>query len=434
MNVLDRLRPTSRVALWGYGREGRATRTFLEARVPGLVPTLIADAAPAEPVDLPVLTGAEGTTALAEGRFDVVVKSPGISLYRPEVEAMRQAGTALTSSTNLWLESQPSRTVLAVTGTKGKSTTASLVAHLWEGSVLAGNVGRPLVAVPTGTAPVVLELSSYQCADLAHRVRAMVLTNLYPEHLDWHHSRERYFADKLRLVDLAGVAVLNAADARTVERFRDLAKACWFGTGDGWHVADGALHHRTEHRFAATDWTLPGLHNLVNLAAALTALEAMGEDAHRLLPRATTFRGLPHRLQVVGVRDGVTWVDDSISTTPESAAAALAAFPDRAVTLLLGGQDRGQDVSPLAAALQGRDARIVTLPDNGPTMGAALAALVAGLRVEHAPDLAAAVARAEALTPGGGVVLLSPAAPSYGRFRNFEERGERFAALAAPPQ
>ncbi|TVQ36850.1 MAG: UDP-N-acetylmuramoyl-L-alanine--D-glutamate ligase [Geminicoccaceae bacterium] len=435
MSVLAKLTPTTRLALWGYGREGQATRAFLATAVPGLVPTLVADTPPETAIDLPTLTGEAGRTALARGRFEIVVKSPGISLYRPEVEAMRQAGTRLTSSTNLWFERQPGRTVLAVTGTKGKSTTASLIAHLWPGAILAGNVGKPLIAVPEGKAPLVLELSSYQCADLAHAPTAMVLTNLYPEHLDWHLSRERYFADKLRLVDLAPTAVLNAKDARTVERFQGLAKARWFETDAGWHVQGGVLHHGAEPRWRMADWPLPGVHNLTNLAAALTALEVMGQPSAAALRSAERFTGLAHRLQVVAVSGGVTWVDDSISTTPESAAAALAAFAGRPVTLVLGGQDRGQDVTPLATAIRGRDVRILTLPDNGPAMAAALTRTVPDLAVVPCADLVAAITAAAALTPSGGVVLLSPAAPSYGHFRNFEERGERFATLArrAPP-
>ncbi|MFP4269985.1 MAG: glutamate ligase domain-containing protein, partial [Alphaproteobacteria bacterium] len=178
--------------------------------------------------------------------------------------------------------------------------------------------------------------------------------------------------------------------------------------------------------FRTDDWPLKGTHNLWNLAAALAALEAAGLDGRALAPRAASFTGLGHRLEILGEREGVTWVNDSISTTPESAAAAVRAFADRPLTLLLGGQDRGQDPAPLADALRGRNARIVALPDNGPALAAGLAVTDS----RHAFDLDAAVALARAITPTGGVVLLSPAAPSYGRFRNFEERGERFAALA----
>lgn len=429
MTTLSTLGPASRVALWGYGREGRATRRFLAARVPGLVPTLVTDE-PGEAAGLPQLGGDEGRRALATGAFDVIVKSPGISLYRDEVAAARAAGSTVTSGTNLWFETRPTRFVLAVTGTNGKSTTASLIHHLWRGvaptAALAGNVGAPLSDLaPTG-APVVVELSSYQIADLAYGPDLMVLTNLFPEHRDWHRGHARYFADKLRLVDLAPVAVLNAADPLTAMRLAGRPHARWYGTADGWRVEEGAVRRAGEAVFAGTDWALRGRHNLWNLAAALAALEAAGVDARTLAPRAAGFTGLRHRLEILGARDGLTWVNDSISTTPESAAAAVRAFADRPLTLLLGGHDRGQDPAPLAAAVAGRDLRVVTLPDNGPALAAALTATA----VAPARDLAAAVAEAKAITPAAGVVLLSPAAPSYGRFRDFEERGDRFAELA----
>ncbi|MEO1090399.1 MAG: UDP-N-acetylmuramoyl-L-alanine--D-glutamate ligase [Pseudomonadota bacterium] len=434
MSGLAAIDATTRLALWGFGREGRATRSFLADRWPSLTPTVVVDGPAADVDGLPCLSGDVGRKALVDGAFDVVVKSPGISLYRPEAQAALDAGTLLTSSTNLWLEAHPGRFVLAVTGTKGKSTTASLIAHLWAGIepdvVLAGNVGRPLIATPPGAAPIVLELSSYQCADLQFAPGVAVLTNLFPEHLDWHGSRERYFADKLRLVDRAPLAVLNAGDARTVELLDGWPRARWYQTCDGWLATGPALYRDHERVFEAAGWRLPGDHNLINLAAALEALDAIGVPAATLLPRARSFTGLAHRLQVVGERGGLTWVDDSISTTPESAAAALQAFPGRAVTLLLGGQDRGQDMAPLAAAIADRDARVVTLPDNGPSLGAQLARAVIGIEVIDAVDLADAVERAAELTPPGGVVLLSPAAPSYGRFTDFEERGRRFAELA----
>ena len=434
MTTLAALGPAHRVALWGYGREGRATRRFLAAHVPGLVPHVVTDApadAPADANDLPRLTGEAGREALATGAFDVVVKSPGISLYRPEVAAARAAGSVVTSATNLWFETEPARFVLAVTGTMGKSTTASLVHHLWRGVEpaveLAGNVGAPLLDVAPAGAPLVLELSSYQIADLAHGPALMLLTNLHPEHRDWHRSHARYFADKLRLVDLAGDAVLNAADPRTAEQLGARADARWYGTAAGWHVADDRVRRGDEPVFAAADWALRGAHNLWNLAAALAALEAAGIDARALAPRAASFTGLGHRLEILGERDGVLWVNDSISTTPESAAAAVRAFPGRALTLILGGHDRGQDPAPLAAALTGRDVRLVTLPANGPALAGGLGAAP----VTHAPDLEAAVAAAAALTPPGGVVILSPAAPSFGQFRDFEERGEHFRRHAA---
>ncbi len=433
MAVLATLTSTSRVALWGYGREGRATRRFLDDRLPGLVPTLVTDAPVAE-TGLPALAGGAGREAIATGAFDVVIKSPGISLYRSEVEAARRAGTILTSSTNLWFEASRSRFVLAVTGTKGKSTTASLIAHLWRGAVpavaLAGNVGVPLISLPPDGAPLVLELSSYQIADLVHAPSLMLLTNLFPEHLDWHRTHEAYYRDKLRLVDLASKAVLNAGDPRTMERLAARPDVCWYGTPEGWHATlEGAC--RGERLVVpTTSFPLRGAHNLANLAAACAALEAGGVDVLSLADRASTFAGLRHRLELLGEREGRLWVNDSISTTPESAAAAVRAFADRPLTLLLGGQERGQDAAPLVAALAGLNVRILAMPDNGMRMAQALRAAHPHLPIETFPDLEAAIARARDRTPQGGVVMLSPAAPSYGHFRDFEERGDAFRALA----
>ncbi len=430
MSVLESLGAGTRLALWGYGREGRATRRFLETHVAGLVPTVVTDLAEPAVEGLPSLAGEDGRNALSQGRFDVVVKSPGISLYRPEVEAARRAGSIVTSSTNLWFEQRPERRVLAITGTKGKSTTASLIAHLWRGSdpdvALAGNVGAPLVTLPPVGAPVVLELSSYQIADLDHGPDLMLLTNLFPEHRDWHRSHEAYFRDKTRLVELAPVALLNAGDPGTLARLAGVPHAHWYGRDDGWHAAADGVRRGADHVVDRRNWSLRGDHNLANLAAALAALDVAGADVAALALRAASFRGLPHRLEVLGERDGLLWVNDSISTTPESAVAALDAFADRTVTLLLGGQERGQDTSVLAATLARRPATIIAMPDNGARLASDLAGCLPDLTVHVVADLEAAVERAREVTAAGGVVLLSPAAPSYGRFRDFEDRGEAF--------
>ena len=187
---------------------------------------------------------------------------------------------------------------------------------------------------------------------------------------------------------------------------------------------------RGELRAARAELPLPGEHNALNLCAALTALEAL-QIAPPLPESLRGFAPLAHRLEELGERDGVLWVDDSISTTPESALAALATFAEREVVLIGGGQDRGQDYSHLAHALALAQASVVGVPTTGPRLTAA--ARAAGLPAERAvdaSDLGEAVSRAKALARPGAVVLLSPAAPSYDSFRNFEERGERFRELA----
>jgi UDP-N-acetylmuramoylalanine--D-glutamate ligase len=178
---------------------------------------------------------------------------------------------------------------------------------------------------------------------------------------------------------------------------------------------------------------LPGRHNRINLCAALAAIEALGLDAAPLAAHAASFRPLPHRLQSLGVRDGVEWVNDSISTTPHASLAALAMFRGRPVALLAGGHDRGLDWHGFAEAMrEGAPAAIVTMGQNGPRIHALLAPVAAerGFLLQAADDLGHAVRLARAALPPGGVVLLSPGAPSFGAYRDYTERGRHFARLA----
>jgi UDP-N-acetylmuramoylalanine--D-glutamate ligase len=160
-----------------------------------------------------------------------------------------------------------------------------------------------------------------------------------------------------------------------------------------------------------------------------------GIDPATVAPAVESFRGLPHRLHRLGERDEITWVDDSISTTPQSARAAVEAFPGRPITLLLGGHDRGLDYTELARFVVARPVEtVITLPDSGPRVAAAIRQACSeaetALRLIEAADLADAVHQAREATPAGGVVLLSPAAPSFGRFRDYRQRGDWFAELA----
>jgi UDP-N-acetylmuramoylalanine--D-glutamate ligase len=441
----------ARVGVWGAGREIRSLARQLAARLPGAGIAVVAldDEAGADGLAAlgapdAELVGPE-RAAVALAACDVVVRSPGVSMHRPELQAVRDAGVPVTTGTSLWLAESGGERVVGVTGTKGKSTTAALLAHLLRAAGehvrLAGNIGVPalelLDADPAVT--VVLELSSYQIADLAAGPRVAVVTNVYREHVDWHGSAERYREEKLRLLELPGVecCVLNGRD----EVLRALsprgARVLQFGVPGGWDVEAGWVCFRGAPLIEASALPLLGEHNALNACAALTALEPLDVPP----PPAAALRDfepLDHRLQTVIEAGGVTWVDDSISTTPESAIAALASFPGRPLVLLAGGQERDQDFSELAAALARRAedaaaaATLIAIPTTGPRLvDAALGAGLPSALAHNAKDLADAVTRAAALARAGGVVLLSPAAPSFDGFRDFEERGERFRELAA---
>jgi UDP-N-acetylmuramoyl-L-alanine---L-glutamate ligase len=369
---------------------------------------------------------------------DVVVRSPGVSIYRPELRALRAAGTPVTTATSLWLAEHGGAGVIGVTGTKGKSTTAALAFQLARSAgrtaQLAGNIGVPaLDLLDERPAEVtVLELSSYHTADLETGPEVAVVTNLFREHTDWHGSEQAYRSDKLRLLGLPGVrvAVLSARD----ERLADLAfdvETIRYGQPDGWDAVEGGIALKGQLVAVAEELPLRGEHNMLNLCAALTALEALGVAPAPLPGALDGFQPLVHRLETVIERDGVTWVNDSISTTPESTIAALASFPGRELILIAGGQDRGQDYTKLARVLAESGAMLIGVPSTGRRLlAAARDAGVPPARAIEAADIGEAVARARALGGPGAVILLSPAAPSYDHYRDFEERGERFRALA----
>ncbi|TCT23551.1 UDP-N-acetylmuramoylalanine--D-glutamate ligase [Thermomonas haemolytica] len=439
-----------RVALWGWGHEGRAAYHTLRARLPAQTLTLFCDpaeAAQAAALNDPRLAVETEASAARLAAFEVVVKSPGISPYRPEAAFAAAQGTRFLGGTALWFAEHADDGTLArtlcVTGTKGKSTTSALLAHLLRAAglrtALAGNIGLPLLELLDAQAEAwAIELSSYQTGDVAAsgaRPQIAIVTNLHPEHLDWHGGQERYIADKLALVTQARphIAVLNAADPRLATLTLPDSEIRWYGDARGWHLRGDALYRGDEHVMDTARLPLPGCHNRSNLCAVLTALEAFGLDAAALAPRAATFQPLPHRLQPLGERDGVLYVNDSISTTPMATLAALEVYADRPVAVLVGGHDRGLPWEEFAAAMRVRAPRaVVTMGQNGPRIHALLApvAAQAGFTLGAASDLADAVAQARAALPAGGVVLLSPGAPSFGAYPNYVARGRHFAQLA----
>lgn len=438
-----------RVALWGWGREGRAAWHALHAR--GIGPLALfcneIEAAEALALDpsLAIEPVADGERLAA---YDVVVKSPGISPYKPEAQAAAARGTRFVGGTALWFGERAGDDGVVpasacVTGTKGKSTTTALLAHLLRAgghrTALAGNIGMPLLELlDADPACWAIELSSYQTGDVAAsgaRPEVAVGLNVFPEHLDWHGSHERYVADKLKLFTEARprIAVLNARDPILSTLEWPGSEVRWFDREDGWHLRGDALHRGDAFVMDTAALPLPGRHNRINLCAALAAIDALGLDAAPLAAHAASFRPLPHRLQSLGVRDGLEWVNDSISTTPHASLAALAMFRGRPVALLAGGHDRGLDWSGFAAEMRERaPAAIVTMGKNGPRIHDLLAPIAAqrGFVLQAADDLDHAVRLARAVLPPGGVVLLSPGAPSFGPYRDYTERGRHFARLA----
>ena len=441
------------MALWGWGREGRAAYQAIRSRLPRQPLTLFCSSE--EAVEAAALGDAllSVDTATPAGQLalqDIIVKSPGISPYGEAAKAAMLQGTEIVGGSTLWFDEMADATgtvphSICVTGTKGKSTTTALLAHLLRAgghrTALVGNIGMPLLeALDAHPLPEywAIELSSYQTRDVAAasaRPEVAVVLNLFPEHLDWHGGETRYVEDKLALVTQAKpeIAVLNAADPRLAALELPDRQVQWFNHPQGWHLRNDQVFRGDVFVFDSTRTPLPGHHNRGNLCAVLATLEALGLDAAALAPHAATFRPLPNRLQRLGTRHGITYVNDSISTTPHATLAALECFAGRQVAVLVGGHDRGVDWTEFAKAMEQHAPRaIITMGANGPRIHALLAPVAerAGFHLARAENLESAMDAASRLLEGEGVVLLSPGAPSFGPYRDYVARGRHFAALA----
>ena len=442
-----------RVVVWGTGREAvAAVKAIMPVGPAELVAVqdqetfLAAGTGWAEvAASVPLHTGADAHAAILGAQ--VLVRSPGVAQTHPWVVEARSRGVRITGGTALWMADNAARAI-GVTGSKGKSTTATLIHHLLTAAgrpnVLGGNIGTAVLALPESEL-YVLELSMYQCADLDDSPRTAVLTSLYPEHLDWSGGEREYYRDKLNLVAHGPERVVfNACDPRLTTELQGFGPGLPVlpvGGEDSFHVAGGPhgqpwVYFAAEPLFPRSALPLVGRHNESNLCVALGALSAAGVDClaqrEALTQGLTSFAPLQHRLTPIEDPSGVTFVDDSISTIPESAIHAIEAYAHRPLTVILGGQDRGVDYGPLRDFLltAGIEATVVGIPDSGPRILRALED-VPGLVRLTAEDLVSAVELTRRHTPPGGVVLLSPAAPSYGRFDNFEHRSRVFAEAIA---
>jgi UDP-N-acetylmuramoylalanine--D-glutamate ligase len=437
---------SQRVAIWGLGREGRAAIDFLRKGHPDLPLVLLDDAAPRRPpqgiaANVECFFGAERIGRAIED-IDVIVKSPGVSLYRNEIQRAREKGIHVTSLLNLWFAERHDLTTICVTGTKGKSTTASLIAHiltmLGRRAALVGNIGVPITTIDSTTADfAVIEVSSYQAADFDGLCEVGVLTSLYPEHIDWHRSVENYFRDKVNLLRHSTCRVINSEAAVTVERLIGGSPSRFlFNDKGGCHARGKWIVNGSEVIGEIWNPYLTRPHNSSNLCAALAVMTSLGIDAADALDAAAGFRGLPHRQEELGELAGVLYVDDSISTIPQSTIAALAVYAGRPISVILGGYDRGIEYRALVeTVMESAATAIICLGDSGQRIYE-LAREVAcrrpdrGCAMYRAQSMEDAVSLARQVTPSGGVILLSPAAPSYGEYRDYIERGHDFAAKA----
>ncbi|HBH92435.1 MAG TPA: UDP-N-acetylmuramoyl-L-alanine--D-glutamate ligase [Bacteroides sp.] len=436
-----------KVLILGYGREGRSTLpVVIEAG--GAAVIAVADAKPVKdglPEGVTAITGEEYLGCLND--FDVVFKSPGIVLDRE----INDYTCNIVSQMEVFFECFRDR-IIGITGTKGKSTTTTLLYHVLKSSgkdvLLAGNIGIPVFEIADGmsdTTTAVLELSCHQLEYMDVSPHMAIYLNLHEEHLDHYGTMAKYTAakeniyrhqkagDKLYCLDSLRPHETLPADVYT---FR-----CGACSGADYSLSSGTIYYKDEdngkceYRIPVGDIKLIGEHNYFDIAFVYAACRDCGVTDEQFTRALLSYEPLPHRLQYVGTINGIKWYDDSISTIDETTIQALNTLKD-ADTVLIGGMDRGISYKELEQYLAHSDIKNIILMEASGKRILEEIELMKGEfespeRIHYVQHLEDAVSLAADITGAGRSCVMSPAAASYGIFRNFEERGEVFKKLVS---
>lgn len=383
------------------------------------------------------------TEALYRGR-DMVVISPGVPIAHPLLERARRAGVTVMGEIEVaWLLAKAP--IIAVTGTNGKSTTTKLISDILNAdgrrAIFAGNIGIPLVEEVSKVPPdgwIVCEISSFQLESVhTFRPRVALCLNITEDHQDRHADFEEYRTAKRRLFENQGpgdIAVLNADDEPTAalapqikakilsfSRRKAVTDGVFFRDGLVWRSAAGEPPSPV---FPWKEGSLRGLHNLENVMAAAAATLELGVRPESIVKAVDAFTPLHHRMELAGVIDGVSYIDDSKGTNPGAVIAALEGLREP-VVLIAGGKDKGLDFTGLGRSIARSAKALVAIGEASQKLAGA--ARDAGFAAVHfAGSLEEAVDQASRLASPGDVVLLSPACASFDMFRNAEERGDIF--------
>ena len=419
MNTIFKRLRGKRILILGFGREGKSSLAFIQKFLPHAI-VGVADKNESAFKDLKtdakLYFGENYFDAVKD--YDIVLKTPGISLKDKDVDLSK-----ITSQTDLFLDEFHSQ-IIGITGTKGKSTTSTLIYHLLKESgrdaILAGNIGIPIFDVIekiSNKTIIVFELSAHQLQFIHRSPHIGILLNVFEEHLDHFGTFEAYRDAKLNII-------------------RKMGDKDWAVTNDEFcYEADKMMIRSLNYQYYdfGVNWDnvpLHGDHNRLNVKAALCAIYAFGIPVDDVLPHLYTFQPLEHRQELVGTFGGVTFYNDSISTIPQAAIAALQTIKG-VKFLLLGGFDREIDYSPLIEYLMNNPVEHILYTGKA---GARMFDMLqrAGYQgdIKNFKDLNEAFEIIKSLSKNGDICLLSPAAASYDQYKNFEERGRVFKELA----
>ncbi|MBE0509696.1 MAG: UDP-N-acetylmuramoyl-L-alanine--D-glutamate ligase [Chromatiales bacterium] len=370
-----------------------------------------------------------------------IILSPGVAPQQAHIAACIAAGIAVIGDIELFAR-HVAAPVIAITGSNGKSTVTMLLAemakHAGMEALVGGNIGTPALDLLGMAKPrfYILELSSFQLEMTSSlNCAAAVVLNISEDHLDRHRDLAEYAAIKARIFRGDGVMVINQDDP-LVRAMAEAGRETWqygMASPEEEHIY-GLRQHQGEDwlarghtlLMACKDIRIPGRHNQSNALAALALGEACGMALKPRLQALREFAGLPHRCQWVSQRNGVDYYNDSKGTNVGASLAAIAGVPGEKLVVILGGQGKGQDFSPLCEVLQARARAVILIGEDAPLLARVLDGCCT---LQHATTLAEAVSMAGQCAQAGDSVLLSPACASFDMFRDYQQRGEQFCAL-----
>lgn len=379
-------------------------------------------------------------------KFDLVVRSPGVKPDHAQIKKLVKLGAELTSPTRIFFEDCPVP-IIGVTGTKGKGTTSTLIYEMLKTQLpsvfLAGNIGIPaldILSQLTTNSLVVLELSSFQLIDLNISPHVAVVLMITQEHLDWHLDLNEYTNAKKSIVKFQNardIAVINQDFPATRQFAKETKGEVFFvslkSKTNGTYLKNDQIESEIVSKETicnTADVLLPGFHNLQNVLAAVAVAKLEGITAENIKKVLTTFKGLPHRLELVRELRGVRYYNDSYSTTPETAIAAIEAFPDNNKILILGGSSKKSDFSDLARKIVKEESVIglILIGDEAPRILSAInkAGKFKGEIYQNLKTMKEIVSTARKVAKKGDVVILSPACASFDMFPNYQVRGDQF--------
>ena len=426
-----------KILVLGFGHEGKFSLNYWRKLNPHLK-VWIADR---NKIKIPdkycsVIEGKKYLNQLED--FDLIVKSPGISNQFTEIARARIRGIIFTSITEIFFKNCRGK-IIGVTGTKGKSTTATLIYRALKAAGkkvhLVGNIGKdPLKFLGKNSEKdfFVYELSSYQLENLRFSPQIAVMINIFPDHLPYHGGFREYCEAKANITRYqkpedyfifnSNFPFIKAIAGQSAASKKDYSTS--------WKIKNNDLFYKKEKVISLAEIKLPGEHNLKNITAAAAVLEALDLPLSALAKGIKNFHGLEHRLELVGPKNGISFYDDAISTTPESTMVAIDYLDGKLATIFLGGEDRGYDFNSLAKKLKKiKISNIVFFPVSGKRIKEALKKVYGSESLPNfldTRDMNAAVQFAAKNTEKGKAVLLSTASPSYSIFKNFEEKGKLF--------